>query len=263
MKKIISIIACAALFASCSNDDYNNSNSSTVVYLPLSNSDYWVYDVTGPQTGRDSLYTANDTLIATNTNKNFKTAHMANGFFSGALSGNAVRQNGSKLQLTGSTGFSFSDALPITLSVTDFTFFDSAAAEGTQLGTASGTFQQDTEDGYTLNIAYVLTAKAGADMASHTAGGNTYSNIKTVQMTLTLTITALFDGGGFTLPVQILPEQDVLTSTQYYAQGVGAIHVDTNINYHLIDLSQYNVDLPIPSSGSEHQEEILNTYSVE
>lgn len=256
-------MACAALFvASCSSDD-NTDGGTGSIYLPLTTGDYWVYDVTGPQTGRDSLYTANDTLIGNNTYKKFKTASMANGFFSGALSGNAVRQNGSRLQLTGSTGFSFAENLPISLSVTDFTFFDSVVPAGTNLGIATGAFEQPTEDGYTLSIEYMLTATSGEDLASHTVGGETYSNVKTVEMTLSLTITALIDVGGFNIPVEVLPQQNVLTSTQYYVENIGVVHVSTDITYQLTDLSSFNVELPIPSSGSEHQEEILDTYSVE
>lgn len=264
MKKISLLLIAAGLFAvSCSSNDDNISGPDGAVYLPLSNGDYWVYDVTGPQTGRDSLYTANDTLIGGNTYKKFKTASMPNGFFSGALSGNAVKQIGTKLKLTGSTGFSFSEDLPIALSVTDFTFFDSAAPAGTEIGIAIGAFDQPTENGYTLSVEYTLKAKAGADLASHTAGGETYSDVKTVEMTLALTITALFEAGGFQIPVEVLPQQDVLTSTQYYVQDIGVVHVSTDITYQITDLSGFNVELPIPSSGSEHQEETLDTYSVE
>jgi hypothetical protein len=262
-KALLSIMACVSLFAvSCSDDDSTNE-STGAIYLPLSQGNYWVYDVTGPQTGRDSLYIANDTLINNNTYKKFKTATLPSGFFSGALSGNGVKQNGTKLQLTGSTGFSFSEDLPISLSVTDFTFFDSAVPAGTQIGIATGAFEQPTTDGYTLSIEYALQATAGADFESHSAGGETYTNVKTVEMTLTLTITALFDAGGFTIPVEVLPEQDVLTSTQYYAQNIGAVHISTDITYQLTDLSSFNVELPIPASGTEHQEEILDTYSAE
>ncbi|SFQ40823.1 hypothetical protein SAMN05444144_10467 [Flavobacterium akiainvivens] len=262
--------AASVLAVSCSSDDSNDTPPiDNTVYLPLSQGNYWVYDVTSTQeagqaTGRDSLYVANDTVVGSTTYKKLKTQSMANGFFSGALSGNAIRQNGTKLQLTGSTAFAFSEYFPVELSITDFTFFDSAASAGTQLGTTSGTIEQPTEEGYNLSIEYELKATTGETLNSHTVqGGDTYSNVKTVNITLTLTITALFDAGGFTIPFEVLPEQDVVTSTQYYVENIGAVHVSTLIEYNLVDLSGLNVNLPIPQSGTIQQEEVLDTYNVE
>ncbi|MES2487861.1 MAG: hypothetical protein V4581_18175 [Bacteroidota bacterium] len=268
MKKSICLLLFAGLFAvSCSSDDSGDTGASGNTYLPLNTGNFWVYDVeneTSQTNGRDSLYIANDTLIGSTTYKKFKTESLANGFFSGALSGNGVRQIGTRLQLTGSTGFSFSEEFPVALSVSNFIFFDSEAPSGTQLGITTGSFSQATEDGYTLSFDYTLAAVAGANSASYTVpGGPSYTNVKAAQLNLTLKITAMFDFNGISIPVEVLPQQQVLASTQYYAQNIGAVYVDTNIEYHLADqLSTFNITLPIPSSGSEHQEEVLDTYNV-
>jgi len=267
MKKSICSLLVVGLFAvSCSSDDSGDNAASGNVYLPLNTGNSWVYDVDNQtlQDGRDSLFIANDTLINGATNKKFKTKSMANGFFSGALSGNGVRQSGTRLQLSGSTAFAFSEDFPVAISVSNFIFFDSEAPAGTQLGITTGTFSQETEDGYTLSFDYTLAAVAGANSASYTVpGGSTYTNVKAAQLNLTLKITAMIEFNGISVPIEVLPQQQVLTSTQYYAQNIGAVYIDTNIEYHLADqLSTFNITLPIPSSGSEHQQEVLDNYNV-
>jgi hypothetical protein len=266
MKKSIGLLLIAGLFAaSCSSDDSTDNSAQGPVYLPISAGNYWTYDVESSQlSGRDSLYIANDTVIGGTTYKKFKTESMANGFFSGALSGNGVRQTGTRLQLSGSTAFAFSEDFPVAINVSNFIFFDSAAPSGTQLGITTGTFSQPTEDGYTLSFDYTLAAVAGAESASYTTpDGSSYTNVKATQLNLTLKITAMIDFNGISVPVEVLPQQQVLTSTQYYAQNIGAVHTETDITYHLTDLSNFNITLPIPSSGTEHHEEVLDSYSVE
>jgi len=266
MKKYFYLLLLSGLFAvSCSSDDTDTSGNGPV-YLPLSTGNYWTYDVEGSQTaGRDSLYTGNDTLIGSATYKKFKTAGIANGFFSGALSGNSVRQVGTRLELSGSTAFAFSEEFPVAINVSNFIFFDSAAPSGTNLGITTGTFNQATEDGYTLSFDYTLAAVAGAESASYTVpgGGPSYTNVKATQLNLTLKITAMFEFNGISIPVEVLPQQQVISSTQYYAQGIGAVYVATDINYTLSDLSSFGVELPIPSSGSESIKEVLDTYNAE
>ena len=60
-----------------------------------------------------------------------------------------------------------------------------------------------------------------------------------------------------------MPAQDVVVSTQYYAENIGVVHVVTDFEYELNDLSQYPIELPIPEASAVHQEEVLVNYSVE
>jgi hypothetical protein len=69
----------------------------------------------------------------------------------------------------------------------------------------------------------------------------------------------------YTLPVintpvtiTILNPQNVIVSTQYYAEGVGMIYSKTDVNFELNDFSQFDVDLPIPQEGSSTIEEFLD-----
>lgn len=266
MKKIAYTIAAlaAAIAFSCSSDDDNGNNgNSTAVYLPMDNGNYWVYNTStegaegaADASGRDSLYVANDTVIGANTYKKFKTLAASTGFYSGSLSGNGVRLSGGKLLVTGSTSIAVSEDIPFSIAITDFAFFDANATSGQQIGSTSGSFQQ-TIQGLPLTFTYTLKTTAGDDAESLIVNGSNYTNIKTVLTTLTLKIAL------DTFSLTMLPQQDVLVSTQYFAEGVGMIKTSTDITYNLADFSSLGITLPIPQSGSAHQDEVLDTYSVD
>lgn len=258
------LLALGTLAISCSDDNNSSDSNSSSAYLPIATGNYWVYNTQSSQlTGRDSLYTANDTVIGSTTYKKFKTGAMPTGFFSGALSGNGVKVNGSKLMLSGGTSLAFAADLPLVINVTDFVFFDANASTGSTLGTTTGTITQPTTDGYDLSINYTLTSTAQNSLPSYTApDGTTYTNVKVVQLQLNLGVNAVVTTGGFTVPIVVMTPQNVLTSTQYYAENIGAVYVSTDINYQLQDFSSLGVTLPIPTSGSEHQDEVLDAYHI-
>ena len=78
---------------------------------------------------------------------------------------------------------------------------------------------------------------------------------------LNLKITTTQTIGGFPVTVTVLSPQDVVTSTQYYAKGIGMVHTNTNITYQLQEFP--GVTFPFPSSGSQTQQEFLDTYVAE
>lgn len=263
MKKFVCLLAVIAtgFTMSCSGDDDSNTTNegNASVYLPLTPT-IWAYDTnvegadgTADSPGRDSLYVANDTVIGANTYTKFKTKAAATGFYSGSLSGNSVRQSGSKLLVTGSTSLAISQDIPFSIAINDFAFFDANASSGDQIGSTSGSFEQ-TIEGLPLTFTYTLKTKAADDVAALTVNGENYSNVKTVVTTLTLKIAHSSFG------IVLLPEQDVVVSTQYFAENVGVVKTSTDITYNLQDFSQLGFTLPIPQSGSAHQDELLFSY---
>ncbi|OYU80063.1 MAG: hypothetical protein CFE23_11000 [Flavobacterium sp. BFFFF1] len=257
--KLLLMAAACGLMMSCSSSDESNGTTNTY-FLPLTTGNYWVYDVSGSQNlaGRDSLYIEKDTIINAKTYSKFKTEVTPTGFFSTTLNGNAVRKENGKLYLTGSAGLNFGNALPVNLDVTDFVVLDENASPNQQLGVLNGSLSQDFQ-GIPLTITYNLKATAGENLASYsTPNGTAYNNVKKVVTVLNLSINATF--GGF--PIAILPTQDVVTSTQYYAEGIGMVYASTNITYTLNDLSLLQIQLPIPQSDSQNQKEELDNYNI-
>ena len=106
----------------------------------------------------------------------------------------------------------------------------------------------------------MFSSFAGETLSSYTLpNGETYSDVKSTVLKLNLNITVTMN--GIPLPFTLLPAQDVITTTHYYAEGVGMIYAVTNIQYELADT--FGIELPLPQSMSEYQEEILVKYSVE
>lgn len=260
MKKIGLLLAGLNFFAiSCSSDDSGDNNNSgpDTNFLPLATGNYWVYDAPGSlQSGRDSLYVANDTVIEGNTYKKIKTLGMPFGFFSGAMSNNSVRVSGDELLVSGSASVPFSEEFPVSISISDFVIFKEGASANTILDNVSDSFTQ-TYEGLPLEFDYKLSTRSLEDLPSYAINGEDYTNVKKVQTVLNLKISVSFE--GIPIPVPILDAQDVVVSTQYYAQGIGVVHVVTDIQYELEDMP---MPVPIPASGSEHQEEILEHYNV-
>lgn len=262
MKKFVYALAAIAtlLSVSCSSDDDSGGSSSgDTNFLPLADGNYWVYDVTGSaQSGRDSLFIAHDTLIGANTYKKVETLSAPSGFFSSVVNNNGIRKDGDALKLSGSTAVSFSEDFPFSIAVTDLVVFKESATAGQTLGTVEGSIEQEYES-LPLTFDYTLTTYADESLATYSVSGHTYTNVKKVKAVVNLGITYAID--GVPIPATILAPQDVVTSYQYYAEGIGVVNVETTFTYTVN--SQIATLLGIDPTTTETQQEVLDTYNVD
>jgi hypothetical protein len=260
MKKTIYLFFAASVLAvSCSSDDGNQTAPATgeVTYMPDANGTFWVYDVPGSlENGRDSLYISRDTIISGKPYKKFKTKEEPYGFYSGALNNNGVRKDGDRLLVTGSTQVSLTDETPFTINITDLVTFKQSASAGETLGTVTGTVNQQY-NGFPVIVDYSLTTRALADVARLTVNGTAYSNLKSVETVISIKISSTL--AGITFPV--VDTQNVVTSTQFYAENIGAIKTVTDFKYEIRPevAAQFN----IPASSQQHQEELLVRHNVD
>lgn len=265
MKKIYILLALGFIGVSCSNDDDNSNNNdiSTSDYFPMEQGKYWVYDTPGSiENGRDSLYVSNDTVISGNTYTKFKTGDLPYGFYTGTLNNNGVRKSGSKLLVSGSSALSISEDFPLGIEINDFVMFDASASDNSILDNVEGILQQNVE-GFDIDFEYGLTSKNVENLETYTVNSQQYTNVKVVETTLALKISSTVTLDGFPpFPITIMSTQDVLVSKQFYAENIGVVHVITDIQYELEELPD-GIELPIPQTGTEHQEEILLHYSLD
>ncbi|AXG74587.1 hypothetical protein DVK85_10210 [Flavobacterium arcticum] len=265
MKNKLLLFGLSLFVLSCSSDDSSPSVESVTDFLPLSDANYWSYDVTSDAedgVGNDYLYIANDTVIGTITYKKFKTEDLAFGFFSNALSNNGVRKSGDELLLTGTASFNFSEELPFSIDATNLVIFKENATNNQVIGTLNGVIEEEYE-GYVIAFQYELTTTAKENLDTYSINGETYANVKSMEIKLNLNAILQYDFNGIPLPITIMPQQDVVVSTQYYAENIGVVHVTTDLEYQLSDLSQYPIEVPIPESVAISQNEVLTSYSVE
>lgn len=264
--KLFFIVFTIAILTSCSSDN-SSGGTSTADYLPLTDGNYWTYDVStvGQTTSnRDSLYVANDTVINTKTYKKMKTLNIPFGFYSNSLRNNGVRKENDAIYMTGNAGLNLGAVLPIDLSVSDLMIFKESATANQELGSVSGVINQDFQ-GYPLVMNYTMKTTALETLPSFTAEDNTvYTDVKKVKITLNLKVSTTVTIPGIPIPltVALLNPQDVVVSTQYYAKNIGMVYTNTVISYELQDFSQFGITLPIPQSGTQTQNESLDTHQV-
>jgi hypothetical protein len=257
------VLAVMSIVSSCSNDTDDTtapSNFST----PLKVGNFWTYDVkNGTIFTRDSLYISNDIVIDSKTYKKFNTKNpVASGFYSSSLRNNALRQEDGKLYLTGDLTLNMAANLPfdVDLSVSDFIIFYKDAANNQPLNAVpkSGTINE-TFNNFPLEIKYSLQVFGGETFTSFTSpDGTVYSNVKSIQVRLNVGITTVFP--GFPVTITALTPQDVVVSTQYFADGIGMVYAKTITSYS-VDATIAN-RLGIPPSETQTQEEFLDTYLV-
>lgn len=263
--KLFFLLSLSLFCLSCSSDDSaTEDNGEPSTSLPLTSNNYWTYDVFNHETAntpesfaRDSLYVGNDTLINSIAFKKMKTLGFANGFFSGTLKNNGLRIDGSKVKISGAVNFTTGLPTPLSFPVSDFIILKENAATGEELSVVNGSFEQ-TINGYPLTFEYILKSIADGSQSSLNSNGITYNDITKTKVVLNMKISTVFS--GFSVP--IMNAQNVLVSTQYYSKNIGMVYNNTQVTYNLIDLSGFNITLPIPQSGSQTQEEFLDVYLI-
>jgi hypothetical protein len=75
-----------------------------------------------------------------------------------------------------------------------------------------------------------------------------------------LKITSTQTIAGFPITVNILPQQDVVVSTQYLSKNIGVVYTKTNTNFSLNATIAAQIGLPVTTT--QVQEEFLDTYNV-
>ena len=250
---------------SCSSDDSGNSNTTSTAHFPLTNGNYWTYDIETTindviTPGRDSLYVNGDIVFSGNVHKKMETLALPNGFFSSTIRNNGLRVDGSSVKLSGTASYDVGLGSPINLDINDFIIFKEGASSNELLSTMNGSFSQ-TVSGYPLDFTYILNSINSEQLATFTSpNGDVYTDIIKTKIVLNLKITTTQVFAGFPVTINVLAPQDVITSYQYYSKNIGMVYTETQIAYTLNSIP--GVTLPIPSTGSQMQEEFLDIYDI-
>ena len=135
--------------------------------------------------------------------------------------------------------------------------FKANASENEVLATKTGVINE-TVNGYPITINYTLKSKAGESLTQFTSPNNDeYNNVKVVKIILNATISTTLNG----ITVPIITNQDILTSLQYAADGIGVVHTNTIITY---TISQFVAnELGVPATSTQEQNEFLTNYFVQ
>jgi len=262
LSKLIFFVA-SLIFVSCSNDDAGNGSSNFSIPLGIGN--YWTYDVESMGTlSRDSLYISGNVTIDGKMYKQFETKDdIATGFYSNSLRNNRVRLLDGKILLSGDLSLAGLEDLGLNFNLTldDFVIFSRNATSGQLLSTKSEIIQENF-DGIPVTISYSLKSFGGQTLNTfNSPNGDFYENVKSVVVRLNVTVTTVQEIFGFPIVITVLAPQDVIVSTQYIASGIGVIYTNTDTSYTLN--STIADQFGIPASGSQNQQEFLDTYFID
>lgn len=277
LKSFLPSIILTLILVSCSNnnDDTTTDNSDNIptTFTSLATNTFWKYDVSSTYNGnvnltKDSLHVGTDVIMNSLTYKKMLADGIdpvgtASGFYSSMLNNNGLRVDGSRLRLSGTVNLPTLVSDPITLNLNDFIIFKENAASGTELSSMSGSFTQ-TVQSYPLNFDYTFKSVADGSLSTYTSNGHTYSDVKKTKLILNLTVTYPTTLGGIPTTLTVLPSQNVIVSTQYYAKNIGVIYNKTDIQYSMNTavVSALNIPSTIPTSGTLNQEEFLSNYHL-
>ncbi|WP_438961350.1 type IV pilin protein [Nonlabens sp.] len=260
MKKAFIILTAAISIVACtSSDDNGSGNNTNFSYLPLTINNSWDYDVaTGQNVLNDNLevtaVTGNDyTLTATPV--------APAGIMTGVLSSGELTASNGQLIGNGTIGFDFQGVGDFSIDITNGVLYDQNASNGSELFTTSGVFTE-TINNYDLDINYKATTKQLANEPSITVAAGTFTDVLHSQLIIEVSISSEISIGPITQTITLLQAQDVIVVDNYWAQDIGLIKSDNQLDYELEDFSALGVNLPVPQSASVLTTQDLTAYNV-
>lgn len=265
MKKLTYLLL-SLFIISCSSSDDNGGGipaEETFNYFPLNSGTYWTYDNESDQgITRDSLYVSGIEEL-NGVNYTVLSAELpVTGFMTSLLSESLVRATDTKLILNGELGAPPVDGFPeITIPLDDVVLYDTEASNGTLLSEVTGEIEQDV-DGIPIIIVFTISAIQGEALEN---GYGDFSNVNvlTSNIIVNLSIAAAIEiVPGTVISIPVLQAQDVVVTTNYFADGIGLINSDTLIEYQLEDLSGLGIVLPIPSEDSSTATQDIDNYFI-
>ncbi|MFA7446196.1 MAG: hypothetical protein WCY89_09630 [Flavobacteriaceae bacterium] len=273
MKKtnqLLFLLCIGVFFIGCSSDDNSdnnddNPNPSQLGYFPQNVGDYWEYDVQGEGiSGEDHLYVSGETTENGTTYKTFATEQAPTGFYSAILSTGKLSSDNSKSLYTGTIniGEMLGGIEGLSFDITDFVMLDTNASQGNLLSEESGTYYQDLGE-YGLDVEYALSSVSQGSLPTFTSeDGTTYDDVKVTTLAFSLKIDFIITFLGVQIPYTVLDTQQVVASTQYYANNIGMIFAETHIEYQLEEIPDLGIEISIPENFQSTQKEILTDFSV-
>ena len=266
MKKITFILL-ALLIISCSSSDDNNNEiiiPESFDYFPLNVGSSWTYDNqdSEQENTRDSVFISEIEVINDINYYQFSALLPVSGFMTTILSQSTLRTNNNALLLNGELGTPPVEGFPeISIPLIDLIIYDMDTNNGSLLSEFSGEILEVIEE-IPIKIRYAITTVQG-EIFEEGFGDYIDSTVLSSKININLSIFAEFEILGTVLEIPILQPQDVIKTTNYFADGIGMIYSDTLVEYQLEDLSILGIILPIPSEDSSNSSQNLDTYNLE
>ena len=266
------ILLLMCLFTACDNEpvgnlESGNSNNTdngenSAVYFPLTENNYWRYEVNASSEIDELNYTEIDSLyVAINNGYTYGLEVNAvdspgYGTMSNLLANGELTATETALFFSGTLSLLDDLGIDESYNLEDLKLYDKEATPSEVLYSNSGSFSQSIAlDGFDLPISasYTLTNQLTNIIENMTVYGQNYSSIMEGELILNLSIDLEIEIIGISQTINILPAQNVLVMDHFFAENIGLIkavaeqsfNLDTSLES-IINLA--GIELDIPSS---------------
>lgn len=276
MKKNILTLGLLSLFLmmSCSSDDdSNNQNNDDPTpepevknYFPSAEGNTWSYE--NKTTSNANEQTANEEVNVQENNTEGDTEFFSlNSTLDNSLAPSVtnVLSNGELFKtdqilfLNGDIDLGFDAGLgDFALDLSQVVIFDANANPNQLLFSDSNSFSQDF-NGINLSVDYEIVSESGEQFDTLEVNGIVYEDVISARLAVNLEVTA----GQSIFTVAIIEDQEVINATHYFANEVGLIKSEVEVNIEFEDLSDLPVEIPeIPNTNTLVEQGLID-FDVE
>lgn len=266
LKRILPICLALAMIG-CSSDDETTTppEESNSNYFPLTVGNSWTYNNERAVDQQPSTQSQETMTVADSSEENGNTYYeldtdnsLEGGLVTNILSNGKLTKINGELMYTGNYEVEIPNFDPLQLPI-EATIYSKTASAGTELTNVSQTIQEEIDvQGQLVPVSLdynIVTTNEGF-LPSVTINGEEFQDVLQANLVVSASITAALGP----IEVTLLAEQEVVTVTNYYADGVGLIHSEATINYEFEDLSNYGVPT-IPNLHIESSQKV-DSYNV-
>lgn len=264
LSKALLFFCISLAITSCKKDDSTDDTSGNDAnYFPVTSGSNWTYniDTDGQDSQEDALYVEGTEQSDGETYTNIDSEAEPFGFVTSMLVNNIVRVTNGQLLVKGQVGAPIDGFPNIMIELDNFILYDANASNGDQLSSITGAFEQEIE-GIPLEFEYEFQTTKLPNTSAVAFNGFEFDDVLNTEFTLTLSVTAQIEVGGFIIPFPILGEQDVITGEASFAADTGYILSESTVDYELEDLSGLGIDLPFPSEATTLTTETMTAYQI-
>ena len=262
------ILITGTLLSCSSDDDETGTSGSTAVYFPLTLTNDWTYDVTtddntNPTTSTTDVITVDETtVINTKEYYGMSSSVGSSGTMTQLFDQNYFRSEAGVFYTDGNFTLPLSNfgGTDIVITLNEAKLIDDSKANGTVLEQQSGTTTQNI-GGYDLNVEYTFKTVQRETLNNHTVETVVYNDIVKSDIILSVKVSTTVDI-GVPINITLLDTQDVLTITNFYANGIGLIDSTSLFTYQLEDLSALPITIPIPETATITTTQRISSYTL-
>lgn len=277
MKKYL-LLLLSIVFIACSSDDDSSSNGNggqepnPKNYFPLVEGNEWDYAnmVSSSEDGNNETTEklSVEEEQQTESGSRFRlssTSDDINFSITGILSNGIIYKENSKLLLTGGFDLDLEDveAFPdFGIDFEDLVIFDAEANLGSIIFNDERNLTLPEFNNITLSIDVQIQATSLGSMDSMEVDGTTYEDVISSSFVVSIegTASVVVPPIPFPITLNIIEKQDFVSSVNFFANEVGLIQSQTDINLEFADFGdQLPIELPDISASILQQ---LTTYNV-